>query len=435
MGGSVYSVGQVNSYVKNLFDNDFMLSRIQVRGEVSNCRYHVSGHVYFSLKDDEGVMSCVMFAGNRGGLGFRMEDGQNVVAKGRISVYEKGGTYQLYAESIRLDGIGQLYLRFEELKRSLEEMGMFAPEYKRPIPVFASRVGIVTAGTGAAVRDIITIAKRRNPYVSLVLYPALVQGDGAAESIVAGIRALDRLGVDVLIVGRGGGSIEDLWAFNEEMVARAIFDCGTPVISAVGHETDFTIADFVADMRAPTPSAAAELAVYERARLDGYVADASERLRELMEDRIREGRSRLEQLGLRLTHQSPAGRLKERKERRDRLALFLRERMEAKWKENALRLQVDAARLDALSPMKKLAGGYSYVTVGGQALLSVEQVKTGDEIEVNVKDGVLTAVVDRRKRMDRRTEHAEEESGEGSGGEGSSVGGVLCEAGRDYRKP
>ena len=260
---NVYSVGQVNTYIKNMFAQDFMMQRISVKGEVSNCKYHSSGHIYFTLKDAVGTISAIMFAGNRKGLSFPMKEGDKVIVTGSIEVYERDGKYQLYAREIALDGAGNLYLKFEALKRELEEMGMFAPEYKKPIPKYIRRLGIVTAPTGAAVQDIRNIAKRRNPYVQLILYPALVQGDGAVNSIINGIHALDALGVDVIIVGRGGGSIEDLWAFNEEEVARAIFECETPVISAVGHETDTTIADYVADMRAPTPSAAAELAVFD----------------------------------------------------------------------------------------------------------------------------------------------------------------------------
>ena len=256
-----YSVGQINTYIKNMFTQDFVLKRIYVKGEVSNCKYHTSGHIYFSLKDETGSIACIMFAGMRKGLAFHMENGQQVVVLGSVNVYERDGRYQLYASEIILDGAGLLYERFEALKRELEEMGMFAPEYKQLIPKHIRRLGIVTAPTGAAIRDIMNISSRRNPYVQLILYPALVQGEGAADSIVRGIQTLDSYGVDTMIVGRGGGSIEDLWAFNEEKVARAIFACSTPVISAVGHETDVTIADFVADLRAPTPSAAAELAV------------------------------------------------------------------------------------------------------------------------------------------------------------------------------
>lgn len=259
----IYTVKQVNSYIKNMFTQDFMLNRIYVKGEISNCKYHPSGHIYFSLKDESGTIACVMFAGSRAGLSFTLKNGQRVIAFGSVSVYERDGKYQLYAREIKLDGAGELYEKFEALKRELCEMGMFSDEYKQRIPAYVKTVGIVTAQNGAAVRDIINVAKRRNPYVQLILYPALVQGEGAVKSIIRGIRMLEQQGVDVMIVGRGGGSIEELWAFNEEEVARAIFECSVPVISAVGHETDVTIADFVADLRAPTPSAAAELAVYE----------------------------------------------------------------------------------------------------------------------------------------------------------------------------
>ena len=221
---NVYTVRQVNSYIKNMFTQDFMLNRLYVKGEVSNCKYHTSGHLYFSLKDESGTIACVMFAGNRTGLSFRLADGQQVIVLGSVSVYERSGQYQLYAREIIRDGQGALYEKYEALKKGLEEMGLFAPEYKRPIPRYIRTLGVVTAPTGAAVRDIINIAQRRNPCVQIILYPAQVQGEGAKESIVRGIREMEKLRPDVIIVGRGGGSIEDLWAFNEECVARAIFE-------------------------------------------------------------------------------------------------------------------------------------------------------------------------------------------------------------------
>ena len=272
---SVYSVGQINNYIRRMIQQDILLSRVYVRGEVSNLKYHTSGHIYFSLKDETGTLSCVMFAGNRKGLTFAMKNGDKVICAGNFDVYTRGGNYQMYVKAIRLEGAGILYERYLKLKAELEEMGMFDAVYKKPVPRYARRVGIVTAPTGAAIRDIQNISARRNPYIELILYPALVQGEGAAETIARGIEKLDDAGVDVIIVGRGGGSIEDLWAFNEEIVARAIFNCRTPVISAVGHETDTTIADFVADLRAPTPSAAAELAVFDYSEF----ADTIERYR------------------------------------------------------------------------------------------------------------------------------------------------------------
>ena len=312
---NVYSVSQVNSYIRNMFAQDYALSRISVTGEVSNLKYHSSGHIYFTLKDSGGAIACVMFAGKRAqGLLFRMEEGQKVIASGSIEVYAKSGQYQLYANKIIRDGQGDLFQKFEQLKKQLEEMGMFAPEYKKPIPKYAKTVGVVTAETGAAIHDIMNIASRRNPYVQLILCPAKVQGEGAAESIVRAIGILDGLGTDVMIVGRGGGSIEDLWAFNEEIVARAVFSCRTPVISAVGHETDWTIADFVADLRAPTPSAAAELAVFDYALFERSLAETRQKLRRLSDRKTDEMRKMQEYFRLKLLSHSPERELKTRRQ-------------------------------------------------------------------------------------------------------------------------
>ena len=310
---NVYTVGQVNSYIKNMFAQDFLLQELSVKGEVSNCKYHSSGHIYFTLKDEKGTISCVMFAGNRSGLAFRMAEGMQVVVRGSIDVYLRDGKYQMYAQSITPDGAGALYERFERLKQELLERGMFAPEYKKPIPRFARTVGVVTAPTGAAIRDIINIISRRNPYVQIILYPALVQGESAASSIVKGIAALERRKVDVIIVGRGGGSIEDLWAFNEEIVAQAVFDCNVPVISAVGHETDTTITDFAADLRAPTPSAAAELAVYDVRQLLGQLEGARASLYRQIQGRARLWEAKLKPLEARLKMNSPMGRIREKR--------------------------------------------------------------------------------------------------------------------------
>ena len=296
----VYTVSQVNAYIKNMFVQDYALSRISIKGEVSNVKYHTSGHIYFTLKDGKGALSAVMFASQRMGLSFPLKEGQQVVATGSVDVYERDGKYQLYAREIRLDGMGALFMEFVRLRNELQEMGMFSEEYKQPIPRYAKTVGIVTAPTGAAVRDIMNISQRRNPYVQLILYPALVQGKGAKESIVKGIRTLDAMGLDVLIVGRGGGSIEDLWAFNEEEVAQAIFECATPVISAVGHETDVTIADYVADLRAPTPSAAAELAVFDYRQFQADLGGLREAMVQAEVRRLAGEKGRLEQYRLRL---------------------------------------------------------------------------------------------------------------------------------------
>lgn len=395
--GSIYTVLQINKYIKNMIDQDFFLGNLQVQGEVSNCKYHSSGHIYFTLKDKDAAISCVMFAGNRAGLAFSMQSGDKIVVSGSISAYEKAGTYQLYAKKIEKMGMGDLYEKYLALKKELEEMGMFAPEYKKPIPKHVKKLGIVTAATGAAIRDINNIAKRRNPGIQLILCPALVQGEGAKESLVRGIQTMDRLGVDVMIVGRGGGSIEDLWAFNEECVARAIFDCNTPVISAVGHETDFTIADFTADMRAPTPSAAAELAVENIMetidRLDRY----KESLGRSMDRMIKLYRLKNEQYKKRVEAFKPSNIILGYRQKLKVFDTVLRNRMESALKDRRHGLQLLCGRLEDLSPLKRLSGGFSYVsTASGTVVRSVKDVDTGEMLEINVKDGAINAKVEEK---------------------------------------
>ena len=399
---NAYSVGQVNRYVKNMFTQDFFLQKIYVKGEVSNCKYHTSGHIYFSLKDETGTMSCVMFAGHRRGLAFSMKDGDKVIVGGSVDVYERDGRYQLYAKEITLEGAGALYERYLALKQELEEMGMFAGEYKQPIPKFIRRLGVVTAPTGAAVQDIRNISYRRNPYLQIILYPALVQGAGAAESIVKGIRMLDGLNVDVIIVGRGGGSIEDLWAFNEDIVARAIFECRTPVISAVGHETDFTIADFVADLRAPTPSAAAELAVNDYRSVVESVSVYRQRMYRAMSTRLDFYRSRLANFSTKFGYLSPEYRLREQRQRLADVESSLQNAMEGKLKENRHRLSLYVERFTGLSPLRKLNQGFSYVAdQEKRTLTSVKQVKNGDTIYISVTDGTIEAKVNSTKKEER----------------------------------
>lgn len=398
MTRNVYTVGQVNAYIKNMFTQDYMLNRIYVKGEVSNCKYHTSGHIYFSLKDESGTISCVMFAGHRGGLSFRMSEGQQVIVFGSVSVYERSGSYQIYAREIRLDGEGLLYEKFQALKRELEEMGMFAPEYKKPIPKYAKRIGVVTAPTGAAIRDIMNISYRRNPYVQLILYPAQVQGEGAKESIVRGIRMLEKQKVDVIIVGRGGGSIEDLWAFNEEMVARAIFECEIPVISAVGHETDTTIADYVSDLRAPTPSAAAELAVYDYRQLENQKLEYKLRMQRILVQRIEVGRLKMEKMETKLKYLHPENKLREYRQRLMDLEDKLRNDMENHLQMKKHRFQIYLEKMKGLSPLQKLNQGFSYVeTEEKQSLKSISQVKSGDKVSVYVTDGVVKASVEEIK--------------------------------------
>lgn len=398
MTQNVYTVRQVNAYIKNMFTQDYMLNRIYVKGEVSNCKYHTSGHIYFSLKDESGTIACVMFAGQRGGLAFHMREGQQVVVFGGISVYERSGSYQLYAREIRLDGEGVLYERFQALKQELGEMGMFAPEYKKTIPSFVKTVGIVTAPTGAAIRDIMNISSRRNPFVQLILYPALVQGEGAVQSIVTGIQTLDAYGVDVMIVGRGGGSIEDLWAFNEEAVARAIFECETPVISAVGHETDTTIADYVADLRAPTPSAAAELAVYDYRLTERTMIEYREKATRLLEQQIRMQRLRLREYQTKLMYLHPENQVRDYRQRIVDYEEKLRLLMENSLQKNKMRFTVDLEKMKKLSPLEKLNQGFSYVeTADRKAVKRIGQVEAGDKLTIYVTDGTIKVCAEETK--------------------------------------
>lgn len=398
---NIFSVGQINRYVKNMFTQDFILQKIYVKGEVSNCKYHTSGHIYFLLKDETGVLSCVMFAGHRRGLAFRMKDGDRVVVGGAVDVYERDGRYQLYAKEISLEGAGALYERFLALKTELEEMGMFAQEYKQPIPAFIHRLGVVTAPTGAAVQDIRNISLRRDPYLQIILYPALVQGEGAADSIVRGIHMLDQAEVDVIIVGRGGGSIEDLWAFNEEKVARAIFECRTPIISAVGHETDFTIADFVADLRAPTPSAAAELAVADFRQILQNIAGLRDRMQKAMQRRAELGRAQLMQYQMRFQYLNPEAKLRDNRQRLADLDELLRRAMKNRIAEERHMLGIYLERYRGLSPLYKLNQGYSFVSDReGNGIISTKQVHSGDLLEISVTDGVIEAEVRSSRKED-----------------------------------
>lgn len=402
---SIYSVRQVNAYIKNMFTQDFVLNKMKIKGEVSNCKYHTSGHIYFTLKDETSTLACVMFYKNRSGLNFHLQEGQKVICSGMINVYERDGRYQLYVNQVEQDGAGDLYQRFQELKLKLEEMGMFAEQYKQPIPRYAKSIGIVTAATGAAIHDIIQIATRRNPYVQLYLQPALVQGDGAAESIVHGIQILDRMNLDCMIVGRGGGSIEDLWAFNEEIVARAIFECETPIISAVGHEVDVTIADFVADLRAPTPSAAAELAVFDYRLLDGALEEIKQRMELSINQRLQLEKHRLEKELLRLRLLHPGNQLLQKKQCLSKLQGELQRSMEYYSEKNRHRLELIGKRLQGASPLNKLTGGYAYLSdQEGDPIESIDQIQIGETIFLRLKDGrVQTSVLKKEQiRYDDR---------------------------------
>ena len=402
MKHSVYTVAQLNTYIKNMFTQDFLLNSLYVKGEISNCKYHSSGHIYFTLKDRKGTIACVMFAGNRNGLNFQLREGQQVIVGGSVDVYERDGKYQLYAREIKLDGEGALYEKFEKLKKELAEMGMFAAEYKRSIPKYVKTLGVVTAPTGAAVRDIINVAKRRNPYIQIILYPAIVQGDAAVASIVNGIRALEQLGVDAMIVGRGGGSIEDLWAFNEAEVAKAIFECSIPIVSAVGHETDTTIADYVSDLRAPTPSAAAELVVTDIVELEEKLARFQYAFLKQMRGQVERYKYRYGFLETKLNYLSPMNRVKEKRMRILDMENRFEQGIAAKLSANKNRLNLDAEILKRLSPINKLSSGFSYVqSVDGKCMKKAEDFQKDEKIFIHVSDGLVTAKVTDIKQLDR----------------------------------
>jgi len=402
---NIYSVAQVNSYIKNMFAQDFMLRQVSIKGEVSNCKYHTSGHIYFTIKDAGAAMNAIMFAGSRAaGLSFHMKEGDQVIVTGSVEVYEKTGAYQLYAKKIELDGEGNLYLKFEQLKHELEEMGMFAAEYKQPIPQYAGRIGVVTAPTGAAVQDIRNVSSRRNPYVQVILYPALVQGEGAANSIVKGIQTLDAMNLDVIIVGRGGGSMEDLWAFNERSVAQAVFDCRIPIISAVGHETDTTIIDYVADLRAPTPSAAAELAVYDVRQLFVQLEDGRNRLNRLMDRCLLAERGRCSGYERQLRLLTPASKIREKRSQVLSLEDSLIGQMESILKKKRHQLDLYVEQMKGLSPLEKLKSGYSYVEdEEAHNIRSIKQVREGQLLKIRLTDGtVLTEVKDTFQKEEMR---------------------------------
>jgi len=394
MADSIYTVAQVNSYIKNMFTQDYLLSAVSVKGEVSNCKYHTSGHIYFTLKDKQSVISCVMFAGNRRGLSFSLQEGMQVIVSGRVDTYERDGRYQLYAAKIRQDGLGELYERFAALKASLEEQGLFSSEYKQKIPTNCRTLGVVTAPTGAAVRDIISVAKGRDPYIQIILYPALVQGAGAAASIVKGIKALEKKGVDTMIVGRGGGSIEDLWAFNEEIVAQAIFDCSIPIISAVGHETDFTIADYVADLRAETPSAAAAAAVRDISEFDRTLSDFSLRLDAGINSKINIYRLKMANMNERLNRLSPEARLREMHFHLIQLGDRLQSGMHKTLEDYRHRLSILSGELNGVSPLEKLSQGYTFTEDEmGRCVNDVNRLKAGDKLTIHAKNGRIGATV------------------------------------------
>ena len=393
---TIYSVFQVNTYIHNMFHEDYLLSDVSVSGEISNLKFHTSGHIYFTLKDDKSAISCAIFRPSAQKLNIALKDGDKIVASGSISNYVPSGGVTFNVTKVEYEGIGDLTKKFEELKKRLAEQGLFDKEFKKPIPKFPKTIGIVTAPTGAAIRDIISVSKRRNPYISLILYPALVQGDGAKESIVKGIETLEKANVDVIIVGRGGGSLEDLWAFNEEEVAYAIFQCPIPIISAVGHEIDFTISDFTADLRAATPSAAAELAVPDISQTIADIEDLKKSLDKGFERVLKNKLHKLAVYEAKLNALSPVNKLNKQKVIADsynnKLDLLIKKII----KEKKAELTTLSERLKGVSPLERLKAGMAYVTdSSGKRVVGVEGLLTNDKVKLTMKDGYAFAVVEK----------------------------------------
>lgn len=391
----VVTVSQINRYIANLFKQDYTLSGIQVKGEISGCKYHYSGHIYFTLKDAGAAISCVMFSSQRKGLDFTLEDGQSVIVTGQISVFERDGRYQLYARSIAQDGVGRLYEEYEKLKKRLLAEGLFDEQRKKPIPRYASKIGVVTAETGAVIQDICNVTYRRNPYVQLYLYPAKVQGEGAAQTVIEGIHYFEQTVVDTIIIGRGGGSVEDLWCFNDEVLARVIADCTKPIISAVGHETDTTISDYAADLRAPTPSAAAELAVYSWREMEIGLREYRNDLRQAMHQILKVRKLELQKYMVLLQHVSPEDILRQKRlvlaDSQERLQRLMEKRLtDAKH-----RLALYAEEMKGLSPLQKLQSGYTYTAdEAGNHIDSVQSLEKGQHLTLTFADGQADVTVD-----------------------------------------
>ena len=392
----ILSVTQVNLYIKEKLENDVFMSNVTVKGEISNIKIHSSGHIYMSLKDEKGVIRAVMFRGNASKLAFKPDNGMKVVASGRISVYERDGNYQLYIDSMKQEGIGDLHIAFEKLKIQLSEEGLFDVKYKKPLPKYPKKVGVVTAPTGAAIRDIINVLTRRFSYSDVLLYPVLVQGENSAESIVSAIEWFnEKRAADVLIIGRGGGSIEDLWSFNEEIVARAIFKSEIPIVSAVGHEIDFTISDFVSDLRAPTPSAAAELVVPDERELISKFDNVLKRIKLCSSKILDNKRLNLKFYAEKNVLTNPESMINNQKIYLDSLYKSFENSIskitEAKKKE----LSVMVSKLDGLSPLGTLSRGFSVTKdEKGNVLRSVKQVKKGDLLKVTLTDGEINTRVE-----------------------------------------
>ena len=385
----IFSVTQINSYIHRIFESDYALKKIYLKGEVSNCKYHSSGHIYFTLKDEKSTLRCVMFSSDRfKGLAFHLEDGQLIEACGNISVYEQAGTYQLYVRKIELAGAGELYVRYERLKQELAEKGYFDFERKKPLPAYPEKIGIVTALTGAAIEDIRSIARRRNQTVQLYLYPAKVQGEGASAEIARGIRSFDKAGVDIIIIGRGGGSIEDLWAFNEMPVADAIYEADTPIISGTGHEVDMTIADYCADVRAATPSAACELAIPDMQSVFTKLSNYREALDMQVEQRCAQLRQQMILLQRQLEAGRPDRKLLKYKLLYERLENRLSQAIKEKYRSRQQMFSRYVDQLSGLAPTNRLKGGYAFAqTKNGRPVASIEQLEKEVPFSLTFSDG------------------------------------------------
>ena len=388
------TVTQLNKYIKDRFDEDENLNAILVKGEISNFKNHYTGHLYFTLKDENSLIKCIMFKSYAEKLAFKPKDGMKVMVFGSVSVFERDGVYQIYAKSLLEDGMGDLHEQFEQLKAKLEKEGLFDEEHKKPIPLYPRIVGVLTSQTGAVIRDIINVSTRRNPNVYIRLLPVPVQGPGAAEQIAKKIKIMNEQKLaDVLIIGRGGGSLEDLWPFNEEIVARAIYESELPIISAVGHETDFTIADFVADLRAPTPSAAAELAVPDIYELKQKINNYQNRCRMSLKKQIQVMRLRYEKCMKSRIFTDPMRKVRDMDVVLDSYVQRLENRIRNIQKDNQTRYVELISKLDTLSPLKTLTRGYVLTEKDGKLVKSIKELKKGDEIKLRFYDGEKTASV------------------------------------------
>ncbi len=389
---TIYSVSQLNSYVKGVLDNDENLAHVFVTGEISNYKAHYSGHLYLTVKDETASIKAVMFAGNANKLRFTPENGMKILAFGTVSLFPRDGSYQLYISDMQPDGVGALNIAFEQLKKKLEAEGLFKREFKKDLPKFPKKVGVVTSATGAAVQDIFNVLKRRFPVAEVVLRPCQVQGEGAAEDIARAIYEFNSLkGADVLIVGRGGGSIEDLWAFNEEIVARAVFASEIPIISAVGHETDYTICDFVADLRAPTPSAAAECAVPDVYELKSSLITLHHQIFSLAKNRIALEKERLAAIEKSGVLREPLARINDNRKELVYISEKLFGLVNNNIDKNKLKVSALAGKLDALSPLKVISRGYSLVEKNEKLVTSTKLLQVGDKVSIKLSDGTFKA--------------------------------------------